>query len=371
MISHVGALRAWDGRPPVGIKVDHRGPGGGRRRRAAATYPPVTPGGVRLRRDGDRRHGQRAAGRADADGRAARDGDGHDRGHDAAPAPSTAASSAAPRRTRCSSCCARSRRCTTSTATWRSRGCSREEWTGESYSDDEFRELAEVLPGLPLMGTGGLGSRVWSGPAITVTGIDVPSVDGALNAVSPHARAKLNLRVHPAQDAAEAQAALVRHLEAVRPFGIALEVARGGDRQRLRGRGPPARRTTRPAPRCRARGAATRRQLRRAAGRSRSSARSRPRRPDAEVLLVGATDSYSNIHAPDERVLLDELEKATDGRGRVLRRVRRALGLAMATRPSALAAAGHAHAARARRHRARRQQDAGPGDPLPVALPRA
>ena len=33
--------------------------------------------------------------------------------------------------------------------------------------------------------------------------------------------------------------------------------------------------------------------------------------PDAEVLLVGATDSYSNIHAPDERVLLDELEKAT------------------------------------------------------------
>ena len=29
------------------------------------------------------------------------------------------------------------------------------------------------------------------------------------------------------------------------------------------------------------------------------------------MLLVGATDSYSNIHAPDERVLLDELEKAT------------------------------------------------------------
>ena len=55
-------------------------------------------------------------------------------------------------------------------------GLDRQEWTGESYSDDEFRELAEVLPGLPLQGTGGLGSRVWSGPAITVTGIDVPSV---------------------------------------------------------------------------------------------------------------------------------------------------------------------------------------------------
>ena len=32
--------------------------------------------------------------------------------------------------------------------------------------------------------------------------------------------------------------------------------------------------------------------------------------PAAEVLLVGATDGYANIHAPDERVLLDELEKS-------------------------------------------------------------
>ena len=32
--------------------------------------------------------------------------------------------------------------------------------------------------------------------------------------------------------------------------------------------------------------------------------------PNAEILLLGATDGYSNIHAPDERVLLDELEKS-------------------------------------------------------------
>lgn len=32
--------------------------------------------------------------------------------------------------------------------------------------------------------------------------------------------------------------------------------------------------------------------------------------PGAEVLLVGATDGYANIHAPDERVLLDEFEKS-------------------------------------------------------------
>jgi acetylornithine deacetylase/succinyl-diaminopimelate desuccinylase-like protein len=32
--------------------------------------------------------------------------------------------------------------------------------------------------------------------------------------------------------------------------------------------------------------------------------------PDAEALLVGATDGYANIHAPDERVLLSEFERA-------------------------------------------------------------
>ena len=62
-------------------------------------------------------------------------------------------------------------------------GLRREEWTGASYSDEEFRELAEVAPGVPFFGTGGLGERIWSGPAITVTGIDVLPVDQAVNAV--------------------------------------------------------------------------------------------------------------------------------------------------------------------------------------------
>ena len=48
-----------------------------------------------------------------------------------------------------------------------------------------------------------------------------------------------------------------------------------------------------------------------AAARSRSSARSPARCPDAEALLVGTTDGFANIHGPNERVLLDEFEKAT------------------------------------------------------------
>ena len=32
--------------------------------------------------------------------------------------------------------------------------------------------------------------------------------------------------------------------------------------------------------------------------------------PAAEMLLLGTTDGFANIHAPNERVLLDEFEKA-------------------------------------------------------------
>lgn len=188
-------------------------------------------------------------------------------------------------------------------------GLRREEWTGESYSEEEFRALAEVRPGLPLFGRRGLGSRLWSGPAITVTGIDAPPVERALNAVQPRARAKLNLRVHPEQDAAEAQAALVRHLEALRPFGIALEV-----HAEEIGNGFAAR-TSGPAY------MAARDAMGTAWGRAPVTVASggsiplvnalQAAAPEAEMLLVGTTDGYANIHAPDERVLIDELERAT------------------------------------------------------------
>lgn len=187
-------------------------------------------------------------------------------------------------------------------------GLRREEWTGASYDEEEFRNLAEVLPGLPLMGTGGLGARLWSGPAITVTGIDVPSVENALNAVSPHARAKLNVRVHPEQDAAEAQAAVVRHLESVRPFGVSLTVhadeTGNGFAAGLSGPAYTAAAEAMTA----AWGTAP---VMVATGGSIPLVNALHEGvPEAEILLLGTTDGYSNIHAPNERVLLDEFEKA-------------------------------------------------------------
>lgn len=184
-------------------------------------------------------------------------------------------------------------------------GLRREPWTGEAYSEAEFRELAEVEKGLPLFGSGGLGEHLWSGPAITITGLDALPVDKAVNAVVPSARARINLRVHPKQDAKEAQAALVAHLKKLRPFGIPLTVTPGSTGDGF------AAETTGPAY------DAGRAALSTAWGSKTVSVATggsiplvhalHTAVPEAEILLLGATDGFSNIHAPNERVLVDEL----------------------------------------------------------------
>lgn len=98
-------------------------------------------------------------------------------------------------------------------------GLRRDPWDGTTHTEEEFRDLASVQDHLPLIGTGSLGERLWSGPAVTVIGLDAPGVDHAASAVVPYARAKVNLRFHPLQDPYEARAALVDHLRAQRPSG--------------------------------------------------------------------------------------------------------------------------------------------------------
>jgi acetylornithine deacetylase/succinyl-diaminopimelate desuccinylase-like protein len=188
-------------------------------------------------------------------------------------------------------------------------GLLREEWTGGGPAEPQFRELAEVAPGVPLIGTRTLGSRVWSGPAITVIGIDAPSVDHALNAVSPYARAKLNVRVHPRQDPREAQEAVVRHLRAVRPFGIELTV-----QAQETGQGYEAALSgaSFEAPEAAWAEAWERPSVTAGVGGSIPLVASlHAAAPGAEILLGGAADGYANIHGPNERVLLDELERTT------------------------------------------------------------
>lgn len=205
-------------------------------------------------------------------------------------------------------------------------GLLRTEWDGPSQPEADFRELGTVLDGMPLIGSGDLGERVWSGPAISVIGIDVPSVDGAVNAVSPYARAVLNVRVHPEQEAAEAQQAVIAHLRAQRPFGIALEVSPGptgnGFAARTDGPAYDAARAAWSA----AWGADV---MLAGSGGSIPIVNALARAlPDAEALLVGTADGFANIHGPDERLLLSEFERAVVAEADFLGRYARAAGSA-------------------------------------------
>lgn len=87
------------------------------------------------------------------------------------------------------------------------------------YPESQLREEAALLDGVSPIGSGDILGRIWSKPAITVTGIDAPSIATASNTLTPAVTVRVSARVAPGQPAAEAHAALEKHLLAHAPFG--------------------------------------------------------------------------------------------------------------------------------------------------------
>ena len=95
------------------------------------------------------------------------------------------------------------------------------------YSEDLLRGDAGVLDGVRLIGTGRPESRLWARPALTITGIDAPSVATASNTLLPAVSAKFSLRVPPGQEPAAAFEVLRAHLQASAPWGAHVDVELG------------------------------------------------------------------------------------------------------------------------------------------------
>lgn len=183
-----------------------------------------------------------------------------------------------------------------------------DEWAGDDPIDEaRFREMAEIDPDMPLFGDGTVADRLWSGPAITVVGIDAPAVEGAVLAVVPYARAMVNVRVHPKQSAAQAQEAVRAHLTAAKPFGIDLTITDSDAGNGFEATtGGPAYTAARAA-------------LETAWGSAPIEIGSggaiplvsglQQAAPNAEILLFGAEDMLCNLHAPNERVVIDEIRR--------------------------------------------------------------
>ncbi|OJX62101.1 MAG: dipeptidase [Micrococcales bacterium 73-13] len=88
-----------------------------------------------------------------------------------------------------------------------------------AYAEARIRAEAGVPDGVALIGDGPVLDRNWNQPAITVTGMDLPSVQHASNTLIPAVRVRVSARVAPGQSAAEAYAALRAHIAAHTPYG--------------------------------------------------------------------------------------------------------------------------------------------------------
>ena len=175
-------------------------------------------------------------------------------------------------------------------------------------TEEELRSQARTVPGLQAIGEGGWTSRLWTKPAISVLAIDAPSIREAINQLVPVARAKISMRIAPGQDGPAAVAALRHHLLANVPWGaqVSIDNEGYGDAFSLSSEGPAYE--------------AFATSMREAFGVEPVEigaggsipfvAAFSEQMPGAPVILTGAGDPTSAVHGPNESQDLDDLEKS-------------------------------------------------------------
>ena len=179
-------------------------------------------------------------------------------------------------------------------------------WAGAQYPAEAFRTDAQILDGVELLGDGTVADMLWARPAVTILGIDCPPVVGSSAAIQPSARARLNLRVPPGVDPAQARRRLIAQLTAVAPWGVRVGFEPGGIGAPFAG--------TLGGPAFEAMGRA----MRAAYGRdleTQGQGGSIPlctvfqkTFPAAEIMLLGVCEPECRIHAPNESVHPSEVE---------------------------------------------------------------
>jgi cysteinylglycine-S-conjugate dipeptidase len=176
-------------------------------------------------------------------------------------------------------------------------------------TEEELRKQVGMRPGTKLIGEGGITDRMWMKPAISILGIDAPKLTESTNQLVPSAKARVSMRIPPGQDADAAMKALIDHLRKNVPWGADVSISpRGhGKPYRLSGEGKVY--------------AAMRRAMSEAFGREPVAmgaggtipfvADFARMLPNATLLLTGAGDPFSNAHSEDESVDLADIERST------------------------------------------------------------
>ena len=176
------------------------------------------------------------------------------------------------------------------------------------YPEDRLLEETGLLEGVSQIGDGSVVERMWFKPAASVLAIDATPVAKASNTLIPSARAKVSVRLVPGQDPAAAAKALEDHLRRNAPWGAHVDVVAGQC-------GAPGRITLEGE-----RAEAAKTAFREAFGVDAVEigcggsipivAEFADRNPDALVLVTAVTDPNSRMHGIDESLDLGDFAKA-------------------------------------------------------------
>jgi len=90
------------------------------------------------------------------------------------------------------------------------------------YPEERLRAESGALPSIEWIGSGPIVERLWTKPALSITGLDAPQVFGASNTLVPAARARISLRTAPGDTTTNAVECLRRHLDEHLPWGAEL-----------------------------------------------------------------------------------------------------------------------------------------------------
>lgn len=92
-----------------------------------------------------------------------------------------------------------------------------------AFSEKDLRGDSGLLPSTKPIGEGGILGRLWTKPALTLIGLDYPSVALSSNTLVPSVSAKLSLRIAPGQVPSEALEALKTHILTHNPLGAQID----------------------------------------------------------------------------------------------------------------------------------------------------
>jgi acetylornithine deacetylase/succinyl-diaminopimelate desuccinylase-like protein len=188
------------------------------------------------------------------------------------------------------------------------------------YPEERLRAESGAAPGTSWIGTGPVVERLWTRPAITITGLDAPKVAGASNTLVPVARARVTIRLAPGDTSANAVTRLQEHLAKHVPWGAELTttVVDAGEPTVLPTAGPAY--------------AAARSALAEAwggvapvdmgtGGSIPFIAEFQETFPGATILVTGVEDPDTRAHGPNEGLHLPEFERAVLAEALLLQRL--------------------------------------------------